>query len=197
MNEIFSGEDNRAYAFRNELSLTDNLTQFDNVLNGDRDFSNYDLPEAGLDALMQVMACEKELGWRRDVRKIIVLCTDGTYHSAGDGKFVLAYKPNDMKCHLNNSMYYDYSLIQDYPSVSQISKIAADGNYRIIFAVSKKIENTYSILAQQIVGARSAILENSRKSHSNIFNIIKTAYLVSFNSFVGVPRAIELEKNTY
>lgn len=172
---ISRGKIHNSYAFRNHLNLTSDIQLFDKVLTEKRNFSNFDIPEAGLDALMQVMACEKEIGWRANVKRIIVLCTDATYHSAGDGKFVLAYKPNDMECHLNATHYYDYSLIQDYPSVSQINKMAMDGKFKIIFATLNSVDNIYKHLSSAIFGAESAVLSKT----STIFDIIKKVYLVS------------------
>ncbi|KAL4715190.1 hypothetical protein ACJJTC_012237 [Scirpophaga incertulas] len=169
-----NNEVQNAYSFRNILSLTKNLGDFINK-SLKVDGANQDDPEAGLDGLMQVMACEKELGWRPDARRIIILCTDATYHSAGDGKMVGAGRPNDMKCHLNESNFYNYSLIQDYPSVSQLNKIASDGNFRIIFAALSSVKNEYEALAKQILDASYAELTQN----SNVLDIIKSAYLQS------------------
>jgi integrin beta 1 len=147
---------------------------FQTKLQEDPSGSNYDDPEGGLDGLMQVMACEKELGWRSEARRIIIMCTDATYHSAGDGKMVGAEKPNDMKCYLNNNTY-DHSLIQDYPSVSQLNQMATSGKFRIIFAAPRSVKYEYEALATQILSARYAEL----KKDSNIVEIIEKAYLVS------------------
>ncbi|KAL0848938.1 hypothetical protein ABMA28_013332 [Loxostege sticticalis] len=164
-----------AYSFRNHLSLTSDMSIFKDAIREVKTGGNYDDPEAGLDALMQVMACDKELGWRPDARRIIVLFTDATYHSAGDGKMVGAEMPNDMDCHLNSSKFYDHSLILDYPSVSQINKMATDGNFIIIFAALHNVEEEYVALASQITGAKYTKL----KAESNILDIIKSAYLES------------------
>lgn len=148
----------------------------------DRDFgSNYDDPEAGLDALMQVMKCDKILGWRNDARKIILLVTDNTYHSAGDGKMVGAIKPNDMKCHLENDEYKDtFSLKYDYPSVSQINRAAHDGHFKIIFAGLEQVKNVYEPLSSQIMGSEFALFQEN----SNILEIIKKAYQVRSNIYL-------------
>lgn len=45
-----------------------------------------DNPEGGFDALMQVISCSKDIGWRDNARKIILFATDETSHFAGDGK---------------------------------------------------------------------------------------------------------------
>ncbi|XP_053605364.1 integrin beta pat-3-like isoform X2 [Plodia interpunctella] len=163
-----------AYSFRNHLSLTDEIEQFVKVLKDVPFGANYEDPEAGLDALMQVMACEPELNWRKGARRIIVLCTDGTYHSAGDGKMVGADLTNDMKCHLKGNSY-DAELTFDYPSVSQINKVATDGKFIIIFAAVENIHEDYIALANAIHGAKYVEL----KRKSNIIEIIRNAYLES------------------
>lgn len=47
---------------------------------------NLDSPEGGLDALMQVMVCNEEIGWRQNARHLIIFSTDASFHVAGDGK---------------------------------------------------------------------------------------------------------------
>ncbi|XP_060805621.1 integrin beta-3 [Amyelois transitella] len=163
-----------AYSFKNHLSLTDEIEQFVDILASVPFGANYDDPEAGLDALMQAMTCDEELKWRKDARRIIILCTDNTYHSAGDGKMVDADVTNDMKCHLKNNSY-DGQLTFDYPSVSQINKVATDGKFIIIFAAVNEVRADYSALANTIRGAKYAEL----KAQSNIVEIIRDAYLES------------------
>ena len=41
---------------------------------------------AGLDALMQVISCEQDIGWRPDVRRIVFMITDEEPHYAFDGQ---------------------------------------------------------------------------------------------------------------
>ena len=48
--------------------------------------ASVDLPEAGMDALMQVAACKTQIGWRDHSRKVVVYLTDTGFHFAGDGK---------------------------------------------------------------------------------------------------------------
>jgi hypothetical protein len=47
---------------------------------------NVDEPEGGLDALMQSLVCEEEIGWRRNASRLLVFSTDSGFHMAGDGK---------------------------------------------------------------------------------------------------------------
>jgi Integrin beta chain VWA domain len=37
---------------------------------------------------MQVLACKKEIGWRDQANKIVVVATDAGFHYAGDGKVI-------------------------------------------------------------------------------------------------------------
>ncbi|KAJ8729627.1 hypothetical protein PYW08_001208 [Mythimna loreyi] len=164
-------------AFKNEVPLTKNMTQFVDKIDGILFGSNFDDPEAGLDALMQAMKCIEQVGWRPEARRIIVLCTDSTYHSAGDGKIVGAIKPNDMKCHLENNTYSE-ALTYDYPSISQINRAAFDGNFGIIFAVTDNATVEYKELAAQIDGARYARLGDE----DSVIEIIKKFYEEKANS---------------
>ncbi|OWR50970.1 integrin beta pat-3-like [Danaus plexippus] len=181
-----------SYSFKNHLSLTDNMTLFERAINETLFGSNYDDPEAGFDALMQAMVCIKEIGWRENSRRIIVLSTDSTYHSAGDGKFVGAVLKNDMQCHLDGNIYGDMSLKFDYPSVGQINNIASKNNFKIIFAVEKKVMRDYKALEKKIQGSKYVEL----KTGSKIVDMIKKEYLelvrtITLDAY-NIPSLMEL-----
>ncbi|XP_026329526.1 integrin beta-1-like isoform X2 [Hyposmocoma kahamanoa] len=173
-----SPDTHKAYAFRNDLPMSNNIDKFVETIktiNETYSSGNYDSQEATLDALMQAMVC-KEINWRKSW-KLIVVSTDAPYHSAGDGKLVGAYKPNDMKCHLTNNTYKtDQSLLYDYPSVSQINKVAKENEIAILFAVLKKVKNTYEILGTNIDNARIVELKNTAEEKSEIVDTIQTQY---------------------
>lgn len=42
--------------------------------------NTYDLPEGGLEALVQVMTCVTQTGWRKKARHIVILATDDHSH---------------------------------------------------------------------------------------------------------------------
>jgi protocadherin alpha len=48
--------------------------------------ANVDDLEGGFDALMQTVVCSEKIGWRTKTRRVLVFCTDGGFHMAGDGK---------------------------------------------------------------------------------------------------------------
>lgn len=139
---------------------------------------NHDIQEATLDALMQAMVCTQEINWR-DSWKLIVISTDAPYHSAGDGKLVGAYKPNDMQCHLTDGTYdKNQSLLYDYPSVSQINKVAKEKEIAILFAVLKKVKKTYEMLGKRIDNARIVELKGTATEKSEIVETITIQYKV-------------------
>lgn len=57
-------------------------------------------------------------------------------------------EPNDGYCHLSNNEY-THTLMQDYPSVSQIANLAKETSTNIIFAVSEYKEE-YLGIAREI-----------------------------------------------
>eukprot|EP00731_Ephydatia_muelleri_P007779 Em0004g117a len=93
----------RQYSFLHPVNYTSNFT-VPNVFVT----TNLDLPESSFDALVQVLACEQELGWRnrsvegpeRGLQRLVLLITDNQPHLAGDGRLASIYQPNDGKCHV-------------------------------------------------------------------------------------------------
>lgn len=82
--------------------------------------ANLDNMEGALDALMQVLVCGQEVGWKNDSRKMVLLLTNGLLHFAGDGKLAGISKKSDGFCHLDVDGFYAESIHQDYPSLDQI-----------------------------------------------------------------------------
>ncbi|CAG7720128.1 unnamed protein product, partial [Allacma fusca] len=75
------------YGFRNYLPLSDDTAEFTQSVKNSHVSGNYDLPEGGLDALLQAAVCKKEIGWRDETLRIVVLATDDkSFHITGDGK---------------------------------------------------------------------------------------------------------------
>ena len=119
---------------------------------------NIDNPEGGFDALLQVMVCEEDIGWRDQSRKVIIYTTDQSFHIAMDGKLGGIVTPNDGKCHLNPSGYYSYSKIQDYPSIGHINHIAKNKSVNIIWAVTEDKIGLYRTLSNHVFGSSSGTL---------------------------------------
>lgn len=142
------------YGYRHILSLVDNAPLFaqkikDQVISG-----NLDAPEGGFDALMQVAACEKEIGWGANgtSRRLVVFVSDAPFHIAGDGKLGGIVTPNDGKCHLKKDVQGDYDFYSksnemDYPSLAQLHDRLQQSNIIPIFAVVKDVSSLYQSVA--------------------------------------------------
>ncbi|KAG8227222.1 hypothetical protein J437_LFUL003428 [Ladona fulva] len=162
----------KPYGFINNMPLSVKTEKFKEEVMNAKVSGNLDSPEGGLDALMQVIVCQKEIGWREKARHIVILSTDASFHAAGDGKLAGIVEPNDCKCHLDYDEY-THSLLMDYPSVSQINHMAKENKMVIIFTVVEKQLSTYKALAERIAGALAVKLTNDS---SNIVDIIKGQY---------------------
>ena len=110
--------------FEHHMSLTPDIAAFSkSVASTVNIVGNMDNPEAGFDALMQVLLCKEEIGWRNGTTHIIVYISDATPHTAGDGFLGGTWKAYDQRCQLQNkgNMMVYHSLEHDYPSFSAVS----------------------------------------------------------------------------
>ncbi|CAK9831191.1 Integrin beta-PS [Anthophora retusa] len=161
------------YGYKNQMPLTENITLFKTRVQEAPVSANLDSPEGGLDAMMQAIVCTEEIGWRQNARRLIVFSTDASYHIAGDGKLAGIIEPNDCLCHLDEQGFYTYSLLQDYPSIAQINKMARERSMNIIFAVPSHKNKTYHLLSRRISGSRIGIIgENSE----NVVALVRGEY---------------------
>lgn len=124
----------KTYGFRHRLSLTQNVTEFVNIVNATDISGNLDNLEGGLDALMQVIVCHDDVGWHNQSRKIVVLASDGLVHFAGDGLLAGVVKRNDKQCHLRSDGEYMASLELDYPSLEEIYRELLRRKVSLIYA---------------------------------------------------------------
>lgn len=127
----------------------------------------------GFDALMQVMVCDQEVGWRNISRRVIIFTTDQSFHMAMDGKLGGLVTPNDGQCHLNASGFYTYSTLQDYPSIGHINHVAKENSVSIIWAVTEQKYDLYQELSSKISGSSAGILSSNS---SNIVELVKKQY---------------------
>ena len=134
---------------------------------------NIDNPEGGFDALMQVMVCEKEVGWRNVSRRVIIFTTDQSFHMAMDGKLGGLVTPNDGICHLNDAGFYTFSTIQDYPSIGHINHVAKEKSVSVIWAVTEEKFDLYQTLSQSVSGSSAGKLS---ADSSNIVELVKQQY---------------------
>ncbi|XP_062948543.1 integrin beta-2-like [Cynocephalus volans] len=157
--------------FRHVLKLTNDSRLFQTEVGKQLISGNLDVPESGLDAMMQIAACPEEICWR-NVTRLLVFATDDGFHFAGDRKLDAILTTNDGRCHLEDNMYKSSNEF-DYPSVSQLAHKLAESNIQPIFTVTKRMVKTYEKLTEII--PKSAIGQLS-EDFSNVVQLMKNAY---------------------
>ena len=141
------------YSFRHQLSLTSNVSAFRIGVEQSELAGNVDSPESGMDALMQAIACGDDIiGWRKEVRKVLIFITDQDSHYAMDGNLAGIPLVHDGQCHMTLSRsgnFFEYSkeLEMDYPSFGQIREKLNEKNMVIIFAVKPQMDRLYRDLS--------------------------------------------------
>ncbi|KAJ7380204.1 Integrin beta-1 [Desmophyllum pertusum] len=165
------------FGYRNVLSLNKNASNFQAAIEKLMSSGNVDNPEGGLDALVQVAACEKEIGWKNkeDARRVVVLTTDAAYHFAGDGLLGGVVTPNDGLCHLKGQEY-NASTTMDYPSPGLVREILLESNVVPIFAVTSKEKAIYEELAKFLGNETYAEIGELQQDSSSIVRVIGEAY---------------------
>ncbi|XP_041366315.1 integrin beta-PS-like [Gigantopelta aegis] len=165
------------FGYRHRLPLTTDLNSFIKAIEGSNVTGNMDVPEGGLDAIMQAVACESEVGWREVGRRLLIYASDTTFHTAGDGRLAGIVIPNDCKCHVNGTGFNTAELYLDYPSVGQISQMVGSKNVLTIFAIPdgshRSVDEAYKELSQRMRGSSVVKLN---KDSSNIVKLVKTEY---------------------
>nr|XP_031846906.1 integrin beta-PS-like isoform X2 [Nomia melanderi] len=181
------------YGFKNHMRLSEDIDLFKTNVRRARTSGNFDGPEGGLDALMQAIVCSKEIGWREHARRLIVFSTDSPSHIAGDGKLAGLIEPNDCLCHMDDEGYYTYSVLQDYPSIGQINKVARKHDVNIIFAVTENAMEWYNLMSKRITGSSTGTLD---KGSNNIVNLISGEYeklVQSVTLIDDAPRTVDVK----
>ncbi|KAJ8025024.1 Integrin beta-1 [Holothuria leucospilota] len=148
----------KAFSFRNEVSLNQNTSLFEEKVKSSQISMSQSHPEGTLDAIMQAAVCKDDVGWRDNARKLLLVTTDAAFHIEGDGKLAGIIKPNDGNCHLKGNEYADAHLY-DYPSLGQLNKRLIDNNIIPIFAISDNHE-LYEDVSHTIQGATYSSLSS-------------------------------------
>eukprot|EP00095_Tigriopus_kingsejongensis_P005832 maker-scaffold425_size175135-snap-gene-0.46 protein:Tk05832 transcript:maker-scaffold425_size175135-snap-gene-0.46-mRNA-1 annotation:"integrin beta-5-like" len=180
--KIDQGERNQPppYSFHHQVSMTADTARFKQKVSSAQLAGNVDSPEAGMDALMQVIACEEIVGWRQSARKVVILITDEDSHFAYDGHMGGIPAPNDGQCHLSPSsenpevFIYDKQLNLDYPSFGHIGDKLNEKNMAIIFAVDIYMESLYKDISRFVQGTSDVGILST--DSSSLTKIIKSQY---------------------
>ncbi|XP_067891366.1 integrin beta-6 isoform X1 [Heterodontus francisci] len=161
------------FGYRHMLSLTEDTTKFNEVVQKQQISANMDTPEGGFDAILQASVCKEKIGWRNDSLHMLVFVTDADTHFGMDSKLAGIVIPHDGKCHLDNQNEYTKSTAMEYPSLGQLIEKLVENNILLIFAVTNKQLNIYKNYAKLIPGAT---VEPLASDSGNILQLIIKAY---------------------
>ncbi|XP_005407543.1 PREDICTED: integrin beta-4 isoform X4 [Chinchilla lanigera] len=163
------------FSFKNVISLTQDVGEFRDKLQGERISGNLDAPEGGFDAILQTAVCTRDIGWRPDSTHMLVFSTESAFHYEADGANVLAgiMSRNDEKCHLDATGTYTQYKTQDYPSVPTLVRLLAKHNIIPIFAVTNYSYSYYEKLHTYFPVSSLGVLQ---EDSSNIVDLLQEAF---------------------
>ena len=96
-----------------------------------------------------------------------------SFHVAGDGKLGGLVAPNDGQCHLNSTGFYDWSTVQDYPSLGHINHVAREHSVNVIWAVTSSHLSLYQGLTKLMTASVAGEISSDS---SNVVELIQELY---------------------
>ncbi|XP_015672631.1 integrin beta-7 [Protobothrops mucrosquamatus] len=187
-----------AFSFQHVLPLTENASEFESRVSQQGISANLDYAEGGFDAIMQAAICKEQIGWR-NVTSLLVFTSDGTYHTAGDGKLGGIYMPNDGRCHLDANGVYSKSHLYDYPSLGHLAEVLSKSNIQLIFAVTRTRLSLYKELSKLIP---KSVVGELKSDSRNVVQLIEDAYkslasTVKLGHFSDLPPGISIAYDSH
>ncbi|XP_026569473.1 integrin beta-7 [Pseudonaja textilis] len=187
-----------AFSYRHVLALTENASEFESRVGQQHISANLDDAEGGFDALMQAAICKEQIGWR-NVTSLLVFTSDGTFHTAGDGKLAGIHMPNDGRCHLDANGVYSKSHLYDYPSLGHLAEVLSKSNIQPIFAVTSSRLSLYKELSKLIP---KSVVGELKSDSRNVVQLIEDAYkslasTVKLGHFSDLPPGISIAYDSH
>jgi metal-sulfur cluster biosynthetic enzyme len=172
----------RQFDFKHIQSMTRDTQQIIEKINGTELFpGNKDSPEGGLDGLMQLLLCNpqsNEIGWRDNVKGIVVFVTNAPSHLAGDGLLGGLWKPYEHRCNMepveDGSKIYN-SLDTDYPSVSSLRFELKRSQKSVIFGTGAQVLDFYRRLSKAL-GETLANADDMQEDGGRLQEVILDVY---------------------
>lgn len=161
------------FGYKHVLSLTDEVTRFNEEVRKQSVSRNRDAPEGGFDAIIQATVCDKKIGWRNDASHLLVFTTDAKTHIALDGRLAGIVQPNDAECHIGQDNFYSASTTLDYPSLGLMTEKLSQKNINLIFAVTDTVVGLYQNYSELIPGTTVGTLSGDS---SNVLQLIVDSY---------------------
>uniref|UniRef100_W5KB54 Integrin beta n=1 Tax=Astyanax mexicanus TaxID=7994 RepID=W5KB54_ASTMX len=175
-----------AHGFIHVLPVTENMTDFKQVIQQQRISGNMDTPEGGFDAMLQAAVCQKDIGWRPEAKHLLLVMTDQPSHLALDSKLAGIVVPHDGRCHLVDNMY-SQSANMEHPTIGQLAEKLLENNIYSIFAVDQMQYKWYEDVVDFLPGT---YLGKLLPKASNLTNLVVDAYK-KLLSEVGVEVGVE------
>ncbi|KAI1886187.1 hypothetical protein AGOR_G00211410 [Albula goreensis] len=161
-----------AHGFIHVLPLTENVTEFTRVIQQQQISGNMDTPEGGFDAMLQAAVCQREIGWRPEAKRLLLVMTDQPSHLALDSKLAGIVVPHDGNCHLQNNVYTE-STNMEHPSIGQLAEKLLENSIYSIFAVEQVQYKWYEDLIPLLPGT---YLGKLLPKASNLKDLVIEAY---------------------
>uniref|UniRef100_A0A8C5PXI5 Integrin beta n=1 Tax=Leptobrachium leishanense TaxID=445787 RepID=A0A8C5PXI5_9ANUR len=160
------------HGYINVLPLTDNITEFKRLVGKQKISGNIDTPEGAFDAMLQAAVCNKDIGWRKEAKRLLIVMTDENSHLALDSKLAGIVLPNDGKCHLKDNVYIR-STDMEHPSLGLLGEKLIENQVYGIFAVQASQYHWYKELTPLLPGT---IAEQLEPTASNLKDLVVNAY---------------------
>lgn len=166
----------RPFSYQHVVNITNSTDIFSASLQNLVISTSSDNPEGTLDAMMQAVVCTNVVGWRKESHKILLVITDDSMHTAGDGRLAGIYKPNDAQCHTQfdlseNKILNLASLEYDYPSIEQMKVVLQQYRVLPVFVLTRNGSSIENV--SQLLGGFHAI---SSSELENLNSIVEQAY---------------------
>ncbi len=136
-----ASENSGIYVYQTEQSLTSDLELLQSAVDNFTIIANFTVPEASLEALLQVAVRTEELGFRDNTRRFVVVATDAPFYVAGDGAEAGITTPNNGDAILDGD---PPGTGEDYPSIEQVRNALNQAGIVPIFLVSDDDDVTLS-----------------------------------------------------
>jgi len=171
------------FVYKTESAITKSRADFQKAMDNLRLGDGNDLPEAQLEALMQVALREKEMGFRKKSRRVVVLSTDANYHKAGDGKKAGIKTPNNGDTVLDGK---PAGTGEDYPSIAQVRDALQEAGIVPIFAVTGDQVRNYNKLVDKL---GFGVVEKLSRDSSNLVKVVTNGLEEVFSDLTIVPQS--------
>jgi len=179
--KFHTGNDPRQFDFVHIQSMTEDTQQIITKIDDAELFpGNKDSPEGGLDGLMQLLLCNDNnnpIGWRPNVKGIIVFVTNAPSHLAGDGLLGGLWKPYDHRCLMTDKdgMKIYNSLNTDYPSVSALRFELKRSQKSVVFGTGAQVLDFYKRLSKAL-GETLANADDMQEDGGRLQQVILGVY---------------------